>query len=306
MPNHNSFRLQARPFNRAARAVLQGFSADAPRRSPKSRTARPGLTNPIPRALISTTRLKLLVTSDLHYNLRQFDWLLQTADRYDCLIIAGDLLNVAGYLELELQITVISEYLQKLSRSTQVVVCSGNHDGGTKNSAGEYTAAWLQTIRSKSLFVDGQCLQTKDGSLLSVCPWWDGMQSRADMVRMLEEHNQRPRSKWVWAHHAPPDRCRISWTGKRYGGDKFLNRLIERFSPTVVFSGHIHTAPFYQAGGWIDRVHNSWVCNPGNQPGPVPTIIQFDLAKMTAVFDCSNERARADLNDPDGWPSSPA
>lgn len=252
-----------------------------------------------------TTRLKLLVTSDIHYNLRQFDWLLQTANRYDCLIIAGDLLNVAGYLELELQITVVSEYLRKLSGLTQVAVCSGNHDGETKNRFGEYTAAWLQSIRSKSLLVDGQCLQT-NGALLSVCAWWDGARSRAEMAQMLEKHSRLPHSQWMWAHHEPPDQCRVSWTGKRHGGDKFLNPLIQRYSPTVVFSGHIHTAPFYQAGGWIDRVHNSWVCNPGNQPGPVPTTIQLDLKTMTAIFDCNEGREIAELNAPDGWPSAPA
>ncbi|MDA7657257.1 metallophosphoesterase family protein [Verrucomicrobia bacterium] len=245
--------------------------------------------------------MKLLVTSDLHYNLQQFDWLLRIAERYDYVIIAGDLLNVAGYLELELQITVVAEYLQSLSQRTQVIVCSGNHDGDTKTTKGEYTAAWLQGIRSDTLFVDCQSVQAK-GVLFSVCPWWDGPHSRKDMADMLVKHAQLPHEKWVWIHHAPPDQCRVSWTGKRYGGDKFLNQLIETHSPTVVFSGHIHTAPFYQAGGWVDRINRSWVCNPGSQPGPMPTTIQFDLEKMSAVFDSSEGRETADLSDLDVLP----
>ena len=253
---------------------------------------------------IATTRLKLLITSDLHYNLKQFDWLLQTGEFYDYVVLAGDLLNVAGFLELELQITVISEYLQNLSRLTNVVVCSGNHDGDLKNKDGEYTAAWLQSLSSDRLFVDWQAVETPE-ALISVCPWWDGPVSRAEMAKMLEEHSKLPKKKWVWIHHAPPDQSRVSWTGKRYGGDKFLNQLIEKHEPTVVFSGHIHTAPFYQVGGWVDRVHQTWVCNPGNQPGGLPTTIQFDLTKMNAIFDSSEGRETANLSDLDVLPFAP-
>tara|TARA_A100001037_G_C15118687_1_gene622719 strand:+ start:869 stop:1618 length:750 start_codon:yes stop_codon:yes gene_type:complete len=242
--------------------------------------------------------LKLLVTSDLHYNLQQFDWLLQTADRYDYVVLAGDLLNVAGYLELEVQITVISEYLQTLSQRTKVIACSGNHDGENKTRSGEYTATWMQGIATDRIFVDWQHVHDDD-TAISVCPWWDGPESRQAMAEMLAEHSQHPAKKWVWVHHAPPDACRVSWTGKRHGGDRFLNQLIELYHPTVVFSGHIHTAPFYQVGGWVDRIGKTWVCNPGHQPGPVPTTIQFDLSTMMAVFDSSEGRETADLSDLD-------
>ncbi len=248
--------------------------------------------------------MKLLITSDLHYNLQQFDWLLRTADRYDYVIIAGDLLNIAGYLELELQITVIAEYLQNLSQRTKVVVCSGNHDGESKTEAGEYTATWLQDIRSDSLFVDWQAVQDK-GNLISICPWWDGPESREEMTAMLERHSHMEKDKWIWIHHAPPDECRVSWTGKRYRGDKYLNQLIAKYKPTVVFSGHIHAAPFYQAGGWVDRMNESWVCNAGHQPGPMPTTIQFDLEKMSAIFDSSEGRETADLSDLNVLPFDP-
>ena len=211
---------------------------------------------------------------------------------------------MAGYLDLELQITVIEEYLQKLSKQTRVIACSGNHDGETKTKSGEYTAAWLQALGSETLFVDWQKVQDDD-LLISVCPWWDGPESREDMAQMLEKHSHLPHKKWVWIHHAPPDKCRVSWTGKRHGGDKFLNGLIERYEPTFVISGHIHTAPFYQVGGWVDRLHNTWVCNPGSQPGPVPTTIQLDLEKMSAIFDSSEGRETADLSDPDVLPFAP-
>ena len=33
--------------------------------------------------------MKLLVVSDLHFGLTQFDWLAQQAERYDAVVIAG-------------------------------------------------------------------------------------------------------------------------------------------------------------------------------------------------------------------------
>ena len=249
--------------------------------------------------------MKLLVTSDLHYNLPQLDWLLRVAERYDAVVLGGDLLNVAGYLDLDIQITVISGYLERMGEITRVMVCSGNHDGESRNSHGEYTAGWLQKIRSESILVDG-CHLLHQGILFSVCPWWDGEQSRKAMERMLEEHAALPHTRWVWIHHAPPNNCRISWTGKRYGGDNFLNSLITRHAPEMVISGHIHTAPFYQSGGWIDRIEGTWVCNPGSQPGSIPTTIQLDLSTAKAIFDSSSGRETADLNDPDGLPYDPA
>ncbi len=245
--------------------------------------------------------MKLIATTDLHYNLQQFDWLLQVADRFDYVALCGDLLNVAGFLELELQITVVSEYLQKISQLSKVLVCSGNHDVETKNLDGEYTAAWLQPLSSDRIFVDWTAVEDGD-TLISVCPWWDGPKSREDMAAMLADHAKRRKDKWIWLHHAPPDASRVSWTGKRHGGDKFLNELIKKHEPTFVFSGHIHNAPFYQAGGWVDRIHRTWVCNPGQQPGHAPTAIQLDLDQMSAIFDSSEGRETADLSDLDVVP----
>ena len=238
--------------------------------------------------------MKLLVTSDLHYNLPQFDWLLRVANRYDALVIGGDLLNIAGYLDLEIQITVISNYLRRMSELTRVMVCSGNHDGESRDDSGEFEARWLRSIRSETLLVDDDRF-LQDGQLFTICPWWDGKRSRERMEGLLEEHSRLARSRWIWIHHAPPNLCRVSWTGKRHGGDGFLNKLIERHSPDLVISGHIHTAPFYEAGGWLDRIGSTWVCNPGSQPGPIPTTIQLDLENGTAIFDSSGGRESASL-----------
>ena len=51
--------------------------------------------------------VQLLVTGDIHYALRQYDWLLEAAPDFDAVVIAGDLLEVASAVAPDAQIVVI-------------------------------------------------------------------------------------------------------------------------------------------------------------------------------------------------------
>jgi Icc-related predicted phosphoesterase len=72
--------------------------------------------------------MKMLFVADLHYTLKQFDWLMANASSYDPVVIGGDLLDLTSALDADIQIVVIEKYLYRLRQQTRVVVCSGNHD----------------------------------------------------------------------------------------------------------------------------------------------------------------------------------
>jgi len=129
--------------------------------------------------------------------------------------------------------------------------------------------------------VDGESFE-RNGTLFTICPWWDGAESRAILEMQLETDARRPKERWVWIHHAPPLESRTSWSGRRSIGDPHLVGWIQRHRPDLVLCGHIHNAPFYAEGSWIDRVGDTWVFNPGKQIGPVPTHIEFDLETLEA------------------------
>ncbi len=133
------------------------------------------------------------------------------------------------------------------------------------------------------MFVDGDCVEV-DGTVITVCPWWDGPVSRSELEALLSRDAARPKKRWIWIHHAPPDRSPVSWTGKKFAGDEFLTGWIHQYQPDLVLSGHIHNAPFYPDGSWIDRLGRTWVFNPGRQPGPSPTHLLLDLDQMTATW----------------------
>jgi Icc-related predicted phosphoesterase len=228
-------------------------------------------------------RMKLLFVADLHYALKQFDWVAANAARFDATVIGGDLLDLGSFLDLDVQIVVIEKYLNRLRRDTPLIVSSGNHDTDRRNESGEAIAQWLREAKAPQLFVDGDGVEF-NGTLITVCPWWDGPITRAEVEQQLAADAARPKAKWIWIHHAPPDQSPVSWTGKVYGGDPYLVEWIERFQPDLVLSGHIHNAPFYPEGSWVDQLGKTWVFNPGKQPGPQPTFLAIDLDQMSVEW----------------------
>ncbi len=227
--------------------------------------------------------MRMLFAADLHYVLKQFDWVMAQAADYDAVIIGGDLLDLGSALDLDIQIVVIGKYLERLRGLTRLFVSSGNHDGDRRDTSGELVARWIVEAKSPQAFVDGDSVEL-EGILISVCRWWDGPVSRAEVESQLARDAERPKSKWIWIHHAPPNHSPVSWTGRTDGGDEVLSEWVDRYQPDVVLSGHIHNAPFYPDGSWIDRRGRTWVFNPGRQLGPRPAIIALDLEQMTAEW----------------------
>jgi Icc-related predicted phosphoesterase len=222
--------------------------------------------------------MKLLFAADLHYALKQFDWLAANAAECDALVIGGDLLDLAGSLETDLQVVVVEKYLHKLSKLTRVIVSSGNHDGDHRDANGESRARWLGEMKDERLHVDGDSLDVA-GVRITVCPWWDGPVTRGEVEQQLIAAMPPPATPWLWVYHAPPEGP-LSWTGKEFIGDATLTEWIARFSPRIVLSGHIHNAPFYAQGSWIDRIGETWAFNPGRQIGGCPAVLRFDLERQ--------------------------
>ena len=221
--------------------------------------------------------MRALVVSDLHYSLPQLDWLMRAAPGYDLVIIAGDLLDLAGHVDIDTQIVVVGKYLARLAGLVPVIACSGNHDLDATDTAGERYAAWLLDAREDGVYVDGDHVPVASG-LASVCAYWDGPQGRDRLDGFLAASRPPDGTMWLWVHHMPPERAKVSWTGHVHAGDAHLDELIARHAPDLVLSGHVHGAPFRAGGSWIDRIGRTWVFNPGRQLGALPTFIELELA----------------------------
>ncbi len=227
--------------------------------------------------------MKLLLVSDLHYAVKQFDWLNSVARRFDVMVIAGDQLDISSAVGMDVQIVVIRKYLQRLQAATRLLVSSGNHDLNADGEDGERFARWVTEARSLGCVVDGDRIEIED-TLVTVCPWWDGPSGRDRVGAQLAADTAHRRSRWIWVYHAPPDQSPVSWTGTKHYGDSDLVRWIEQYRPDFVLTGHIHQAPFRSGGSWIDRIGTTWIFNAGRQIGPCPTFVTMDTATMQAMW----------------------
>lgn len=247
--------------------------------------------------------MKCLLTADLHYALPQLDWVRAVAGRFDLVVLAGDLLDLASLVEDDVQTVVVLKYLERIAGESRLLVSSGNHDCIERSAADEAVATWLTAARDRGVLVDGDVF-AQDGYLFTICPWWDGPETANDLVRLFERDAARAKRRWIWVHHAPPDQTLVSWTGKRHFGDARLVEHARHYAPDLVMGGHVHQAPFRSGGCWVDRVDRTWFLNAGRQIGPEPTFVVLDLAAWTATWVSQAGRAFVDLNAP--WnPSQP-
>jgi Icc-related predicted phosphoesterase len=227
--------------------------------------------------------VRILLLSDLHYSLRQFDWAVGAAPDFDLVVLAGDHLDISSAVDLDAQIVVVLEYLRLLRAAGTVVASSGNHDLSGPDANDERAAVWLDEARAAGVATDGDSIVVGD-TLVTVCPWWDGPEGRRAVDAQLARDAAARTARWVWVYHWPPVGSPTCWTGKQHYGDPDLLAWIEEHQPDIVLTGHVHEPPFKPDGSWYDRIGRTWVFNPGRQGGATPTRIDLDLDAGEAVW----------------------
>lgn len=241
--------------------------------------------------------MKCLLVSDMHYALKQYDWVLNQAPGFDVVVLAGDHLDISSAVDVRSQITVIQTYMRRIAAKTKLVVCSGNHDLDARDSSGEKYARWIQKARQFGVPTDNDSLNI-EGTLFTICPWWDGPETCAKIAPLFERDSQITRERWVWVYHAPPDQSATCWDGKKFIGDDRLLAWIDQYKPDIVLTGHIHQSPFRKEGSWVDRRGSTWVFNAGRQPGPLPAHIVINTDLQEALWFSLAGAETVALNEP--------
>jgi Icc-related predicted phosphoesterase len=227
--------------------------------------------------------MRILLVSDLHYSLRQFDWVVGAAPEFDLVVIAGDHLDLSSSVALDAQIVVVLRYFDLIRSSRPIAVSSGNHDLTGADGNGERAALWLEGAQAAGIVTDGDSLLIDD-TLITVCPWWDGPAGQEQVAAQLARDAAHRSSRWVWVYHWPPHGSPTCWTGRRHYGDEVLGGWIDEHRPDAVFTGHVHDPPFKRGGAWADRIGATWVFNPGRQIGGIPTRVEIDLSRQRATW----------------------
>jgi Icc-related predicted phosphoesterase len=269
--------------------------------------------------------MRFLLVSDLHYALQQYDWILAVAPEFDAVVIAGDHLDGASSVDGGVQIVVLLKVLQRMMGRTRLFVSSGNHDLDSRDGGGERVARWMERVRALGITTDGDSIvipgtrgvgeeagrveadaaasgASRD-TLVTVCPWWDGESVRRKIGGQISRDFARKRSDptigtWAWVYHAPPSGSPTCWDGKKHYGDAALIKWIDFYQPDLVFTGHIHQAPFCADGSWIDRIGKTWIFNSGRQIGPTPAHVVVDTAAREAAWFSMEGAQSASLDQP--------
>ena len=251
--------------------------------------------------------MRFLLVSDLHYELRHYDWTTAVASEFDAVVIPGDHIDGTSGVDGSVQIVVILKYLERLAGRTRLLVSSGNHDLDSRDGGGERVPRWIERVRALGIATDGDSIELANpgagSTLVTICPWWDGETARKRIGGQISRDFARRRTDptlgptlgpWVWVYHAPPTGSPTCWDGKKHYGDAALIKWIEFYQPDMVFTGHIHQAPFKAEGSWIDRIGKTWVFNSGRQPGPIPAHVVVDTeAREAAWFSLEGAQAAA-------------
>ena len=236
------------------------------------------------------------MASDVHYRLQSLDWLCGVAGDYDALVLAGDLLDIANPVPVDAQIVVLDSYLRRLGELTRVFVSSGNHDLDGPGPHGEQMCGWLHRPRSGVVHVDGESVDL-DGIRFTLCPWWDGPITRAEVDAQLRIAAVDRPALWIWVYHSPPAGTSLIFDGRRSYPDADLAGWIAELTPDLVLCGHIHQAPWVEEGSWYDRLGPTWVFNAGHLRARIPPHIVFDTEQATAQWfgTGADELTRLDL-----------
>ncbi len=195
--------------------------------------------------------MRILMVGDVHYDLRQLDWLLSQAADYELVVVVGDLLDISSTVPLDAQIPVVLRYLERLAERTATAVCSGNHDLTGLDADGEQAAGcWRPAAR-----VCRQRLLVVGDAQVDVHPWWDGPIGRQRLERRLEapreaRHAPEAPRRWIWVYHWPPPDVPVSWVGTKSYRAPTSPAGSTGSGPDLVLTGHVHQSPWVDGGSW--------------------------------------------------------
>ncbi|MEI6036100.1 MAG: metallophosphoesterase [Verrucomicrobiae bacterium] len=249
--------------------------------------------------------MKVLLTADIHYNRFWFEWLIAQAPALDLIAIAGDLVMGFSAEVLTDQKCAIEHWLGQITAAgCAVAVSSGNHEVHSKISPRvvekKLTVGRILGFLSPSpslaachpLFLEDErtgIIESASGNLIvSTIPYkkfGDPTETSAaspmwDEARTLKRQTGFP---WLVLHHDPPAGGPVGGMA----GDFPLRQTIKEFQPDYVLSGHLHGQPFFEGGGFHERISVSHSFNAGQTPptkSRVPNYIILNTDKRLATW----------------------
>ena len=223
--------------------------------------------------------MRLLLVSDLHYTLKQLDWVHggrgPVRRRRHRRRPPRHLVGGRGRRGADRGRS--SSTCAGCRAKTRLVVSSGNHDlTATRRGRREAARRWMspaRAARGRGRRRHPRDRRHRDHGLPVVGRAAGCAAVGAQLARDAERARPAvdlglPRAARRLAgelgRHAALRRRRAPRAGSR------------QYRPDIVLTGHIHQSPFRNGGSWVDRIGDTWVFNAGRQIGPSPTHVIVD------------------------------
>lgn len=185
--------------------------------------------------------MKCLLVSDLHYTLKQLDWVDRVGERFELVVIAGDHLDISSAVSLDAQVVVTLKYLRRLHDKTTLLVSSGNHDLTARDAANEKVAVWMSRVRQFGVPSDGDRVEVGE-TTFTICPWWDGPVARERVDEQLARDAREHGKHWVGLQHL----------------DRAVDQDVERPAPLALAEDRLAGRRLAPAGGRTAAGCSAW------------------------------------------------
>ncbi|WP_320036036.1 metallophosphoesterase family protein [Halarcobacter sp.] len=183
--------------------------------------------------------MKILHTTDLHFNKNWFEWLIKQQNNYDVFCITGDFLEDSKNETLLEQIEWITNWMKKFKKP--LFICSGNHDIEELENED-----WFSKI--SNVYSDNT-IKIIDGIKFGCIPY---------IAPEFYEYDECD----VILYHLPPSYTKTAIhnkTNEDWGDNEFYRNIKNGvLSPKVILCGHMH-----HPIDIIDKINNTMIYNTG-------------------------------------------
>ncbi|WP_249322060.1 metallophosphoesterase [Campylobacter sp. RM16191] len=197
--------------------------------------------------------MKILHTTDLHFNEDWLKFIKSIEPEYDLICITGDFLDGFHPKGLDFQIQTTTKWLKSFSKP--VFACSGNHDIGLI-----WDEFWLDDIENVN---SDNTIKEIDGVVFGCAPY---VNPKFEMFKECD----------VLLSHLPPAKTAVSIesNGRDCGSIKLYDVLNKGIiTPKYVLSGHIHNPMDTKF-----KLKDTIIYNPGcDKDSKKPKIITIDI-----------------------------
>ncbi len=204
--------------------------------------------------------MKILHTTDLHFNKGWFEWVALQQKSFDLFCITGDFLEPSSSESLSEQIAWVSQWMKAFKKP--LFICSGNHDIEVAENQ-----EWFNHITS--IYSDNT-IQTIEGITFGCIPYTD---PEFDAFGECD----------VVLYHLPPAYTKTSYHEKKHeerGDRTFYKKIKEKvLTPSIVLCGHVHKPTDTR-----DMLDDILIYNPGvNKKSPIPNHFCIDIDSSLSI-----------------------